>query len=135
MNTNFFSNFFNSINENIIIYNGEFLPEDIRDTVTRSVDNLFNQCKSIYDQKVYRSNHCIWFVLSKNIPEYYVIMSLKNVFAKALNKDVLKNTLITYPHIFQNVALPLWSFNFINDLSGYLANTEDKHNDTFDILA
>jgi len=135
MNANFFSNFFNSINENIIIYNGEFLPEDIRDTVTRSVENLFNQCKSIYDQKVYRSNHCIWYVLSKNIPEYYVIVSLKNVFAKALNKDVLKNALITYPTILQNLALPLWSFNFIYDLSVCIANTEDTHNNTFDLLA
>ena len=135
MNTNFFSNFFNSINENIIIYKGEFLSEDIRDTETRSVENLFNQCKSIYDQKVYRSNHCIWFVLSKNIPEYYVIMSLKNVFAKALNKDVLKNALITHPNILQNLALPSWSLNFIHDISTYLSNTEDSHNNTFDLLA
>jgi hypothetical protein len=137
MNTTYFANFFNAVNENIIIYNGDFLPEDIRDNVTRSVENLFNQCKSLYDQKIYRSTHCIWFILSKNIPEYYVIMSLKNVFAKAINKEIFKNALITCPNILQNFAVPLhyFSFNFIYDLSLHLSNTPDNLNDTFDLLA
>ena len=55
MNFTYFNNLFSSANENIIIYNGEFLSEDIRDSVTKSIENLFNNCKSIYDQKIYRS--------------------------------------------------------------------------------
>ena len=51
--------FFNSINDNIIIYNGENLPENIRANVTKSILTLFNKCSSIYDQKIFRSHHCI----------------------------------------------------------------------------
>lgn len=131
------SYFFNSVNENIIVYNGEFLSEDIRDNVTRSVENLFNNCKSIYDQKIYRSNHCIWYVLSKNMPEYFLITSLKNVFAKATNKQILVNTLHYNPHILQNFAIPqsYLYLNFINDLSSMLINTQDIYYDNFDLLA
>jgi hypothetical protein len=131
------SYFFNSVNENIIVYNGEFLSEDIRDNVTRSVENLFNNCKSIYDQKIYRSNHCIWYVLSKNMPEYFLITSLKNVFAKATNKQILVNTLHSNPHILQNFAIPqsYLYLNFINDLSSMLINTQDIYYDNFDLLA
>jgi hypothetical protein len=130
------NNFFNSANENIIIYNGEFLSENIRDNVTRSIENLFANCKSIYDQKVYRSNHCIWFVLSKNMPEYFLVTSLKNVYAKATNKEILKNTLQTNPYILQNFAIPqsYLYLNFIHDLSSLLINTPDTTNDNFDLL-
>lgn len=129
--------FFSSVNENIVVYNGEFLPEDIRDNVTRSIENLFNNCKSIYDQKIYRSNHCIWYVLSKNMPEYFLITSLKNVFAKATNKEILMNTLHSNPHILQNFAIPqsYLYLNFINDLSSMLINTQDINYDNFDLLA
>jgi hypothetical protein len=130
------NSFFNSANENIIIYNGEFLPEDIRDDVTRSIENLFNNCISIYDQKIYRSNHCIWYVLSKNMPEYFLITSLKNVFAKAINKEILKNTLQSYPNILQNFAIPqsYLYLNFIHDISSILINTQDVNYDNFDLL-
>jgi hypothetical protein len=129
-------NLFNSINENIIIYNGEFLSEDIKDSVTKSIENLFNNCKSIYDQKIYRSNHCIWFVLSKNIPEYLTIIILKNIYAKATNKDILKNALTNYPTILQNYAIPYsyLYFNLIHDLPTCLINTEDNNSETFDLL-
>ena len=136
MSSNFYNCFFNSANENIIVYNGEFLPEDLRDNVTRSIENLFANCKSIYDQKVYRSNHCIWFVLSKNMPEYFLVTSLKNVYAKATNKEILKNTLQTNPYILQNFAIPqsYLYLNFIHDLSSLLINTPDTTNDNFDLL-
>jgi hypothetical protein len=129
--------FFNSANENIIVYNGEFLSEDIRDNVTRSIENLFNNCISIYDRKVYRSNHCIWYILSKNMPEYFLITSLKNVFAKAINKEILKNTLQSHPTILQNYAIPqsYLYLNFIQDLSSTLVNTQDVNYDNFDLLS
>jgi len=134
--TNFFNNFFSSANENIIIYNGEFLPEDIRDSVTKSIENLFNNCKSIYDQKIYRSTHCIWFILSKNIPEYFAVTSLKNVYAKSYNKDILKNALQSHPSILQNYIIPqsYIGLNFINNLAHSLLNTDDIFIDTFDLL-
>jgi len=137
MNSTIFNAFFTSANENILIYNGEFLPDNIRDTVTRSIENLFNNCKSIYDQKIYRSNHCIWFLLCKNMPEYFLIISLKNVFAKAMNKEILKNALHEHPTILQNYAIPKsgLSLNFIHDLSFILVHTEDVLDDRFDLLA
>lgn len=127
---------YSSANENIIIYNGEYLSDDIKESVTKSINNLFNQCKSICDQKIYRSNHCIWFILSKNIPECFVIASLKNVFAKAINKNILKNALQNYPNILQNYAIPqsYLYLNFINNLSDILINTEDTYHETFDLL-
>jgi hypothetical protein len=39
--------FYNSINDNIIIYNGENLPENIKENVTKSILALFNKCNSI----------------------------------------------------------------------------------------
>jgi hypothetical protein len=136
MNTNYYNHFFYANNENIIIYNGEFLSDDIKDNVTKSVENLFNNCKSIYDQKIYRSNHCIWFILSKNIPEYNIITVLKNIFAKATNKEIFKNTLRMYPGILQNIAIPksYLCLNFINDLPSCLLSTEDVFYDNFDLL-
>jgi len=129
-------NIFNSINENFIIYNGEYLSEDIRDTVTKSIENLFNNCKSIYDQKIYRSTHCIWFILSRNIPEYFTLVSLKNIYAKATNKDILKNALIQNPNILQNYAIPhtLLYINMIQNLATSLVDTPDVYNETFDLL-
>lgn len=137
MSSNYYNSFFNSANENIIIYNGEFLSEDIKDSVTKSVVNLFDHCKSVFDQVIYRSNHCIWFVLSKNIPECFVITSLKNVFAKATNKKILKDTLTSYPGILQNYAIPqsYLHVNFINNLASCLINTEDVWTNTFDLLS
>ena len=131
------NNFFNAINDNIIIYNGELLPENIRYTVTKSVINLFANCKTICDQIIYRNHNCIWFVLSKNISEYYVIMALKNVFAKATNKDILKQALINTPSILQNTVIPVHqcSFNYIFDIGTFLVNTPDTLHDTFDLLS
>jgi len=136
MNTNFYNHFFYAINENIIIYNGEFLSDDTKDIVTKSVENLFNNCKSIYDQKIYRSNHCIWFILSKNIPEYNVVTTIKNIFAKATNKEIFRNMLRMYPGILQNIAIPksYLCLNFINDLASNIINTEDVFYDNFDLL-
>jgi hypothetical protein len=130
--------FLNAINDNIIIYNGDLLPITIQDTVTKSIINLFNKCNSIYDQKIYRSPHCIWFILSKNISEYYIIMSLKNVFAKATNKNILQDVFRLYPNILENTTLynsPLYfNFNFIHNLTNELLITTDNTQDTFDLL-
>lgn len=136
MNYNFSNHFFCAANENIIIYNGEFLSEDTKEIVTKSVENLFNNCKSIYDQKIYRSNHCIWFILSKNISEYNVVITIKNIFAKAINKEIFRNTLRMYPGILQNIAISksYLCINFINDLVSCLLNTEDAFYDNFDLL-
>ena len=130
--------FLNAINDNIIIYNGDLLPITIQDTVTKSILNLFNKCNSIYDQKIYRSPHCIWFILAKNISEYYVIMSLKNVYAKATNKNILNDVFRLYPNILENTTLynsPLYfNFNFIHNLTNELLITTDNTQDTFDLL-
>lgn len=139
MNTTYFpqnyQSFITSVNDNIIIYNGELLPEDIKDNVTRSVYNLFNNAKSICDQIVYRNPHCIWFILTKSLPEYFIVTSLKNVYAKAINKDILKNALTTYPNILQNNIFYSWiNYNIINDIARHLINTPDSLNDTFDLL-
>jgi len=129
---------FNSLNENIIIYDGEFLPDDIKDDVTRSIVNLFNKCVSLYDLKIYRSPHCIWFILSKNISEYYILQSLTNVWSKATNKNLLYDTLSKYPGMLQNRPLPSitnpYNLNYLYNLSNYLLETPDNTCDSFDIL-
>jgi hypothetical protein len=63
-------------------------------------------------------------------------MSLKNVYAKSYNKDILKNALQSYPSILQNYIIPqsYIGLNFINNLSHSLVNTEDIFIDTFDLL-
>ena len=140
MNTTYFipqnyNSFISSVNDNIIIYNGELLPEDIRSNVTRSIVNLFNNAKSVCDQIVHRSPHCIWFILTKNLPECFIVLSLKNIYAKATNKEILRNALITYPNILQNNIFYSWvNYNIINDIAGQLVNTTNSLNDTFDLL-
>jgi len=130
-----YNSILNSINDNVIIYNGELLPEDIRYNVTRSIYNLFNNSKTICDQIVHRSPHCFWFILTKNLPEYFIIVSLKNIYAKSINKEILRNALITYPNILQNNIFYSWfNYNVINDIAGQLVNTPDSLNDTFDLL-
>jgi hypothetical protein len=70
------------------------------------------------------------------MPEYFLITALKNVYAKATNKEILKNTLQSNPYILQNYAIPqsYLYLNFINDLASNIVNTQDSYNDTFDIL-
>jgi len=130
--------FLNSVNENIIIYNGELLPEDIRDTVTKSVLNLFDRCDSIYDHKIYRSPHCYWFILSKNISEYYILQSLSNVWSKGNNKNILRDAIATYPNILHNICVPssinIYNLNFLFNLSNHLLETPDNTICTFDLL-
>jgi hypothetical protein len=130
--------FFNSINDNIIIYNGENLPENIRTSVTKSILTLFNKCNSIYEQKIYRSPHCIWFIVSKNISEYYILNSLQNVLAKAINKHILIDAFRLYPYMLQNFPINSSSyynpFNYLFNLSNSLTNTSNNIYDTFDLL-
>ena len=130
--------FLNSINDNIIVYNGENLPEEIKYVTTRLILNLFNRCSSIYDSKIYRSPHCIWFILSKNICEYYVILSLKNVLSKAINKHLLIDIFRSYPSVLENFTLSnaptLYNFNFLFNLTEHLNNISDNNQDTFDLL-
>jgi hypothetical protein len=130
--------FFNSINDNIIIYNGESLPPNIKDSVTKCIVNLFNRCNSIYDQKIYRSNHCIWFIVSKNITEYYILASLKNVLSKAINKSILIDAFRNYPCILENLPIHTApysnTFNFMFNISSTLLDTPDNIYDTFDLL-
>jgi hypothetical protein len=130
--------FFTSIYDNIIIYNGEQLPENIRDSVTKSILALFNRCNCIYDQKIFRSHNCIWFIVSKNISEYYILNLLQNVLAKATNKHILIDAFRNYPYILQNLPIhttPYYnSFNFLFNISNTLINTPDNIYDTFDLL-
>jgi hypothetical protein len=80
--------------ENIIIYNGESISDvNIKYNTTRSIENLFNSCKSIYNNKIYKSQNCIWFVLSKNIPENIIVTIIENLISKAINSTILKNEL------------------------------------------
>jgi hypothetical protein len=130
--------FFNYINDNIIIYNGENLPENIRANVTKSILSLFNKCSSIYDQKIFRSGDCIWFIVSRNISEYYILNSLQNVLAKAVNKHILIDAFRNYPYILQNLPIHNTSyydnFNFLFNISNTLINTPNNVYDTFDLL-
>jgi len=137
MNDLLFNNgLFNTINDNIMIYNGDALPDNIRDSVTLSIENLFNKSISTFDQKIYRSKNCIWYIISKNIPEYYIVRILKNTYAKATNKEILKNALINYPYILQNIIIPsiIWKTNLLENIQQYLVETPDNANNTFDIL-
>jgi hypothetical protein len=129
----------NSFNDNIIIYDGEFLPDHLKETTTKAILNLFDKCRSIYDQKIFRSKHCIWFIVSNNITEYYIVTSLKNVFAKATNKNTLLNVLRIYPSILRNSTLyhslyHSYNFNLMFNLVDHLFTTVDNNQDTFDLL-
>jgi len=131
--------FLNAINENIIVYNGDFLPDEIKDSVTKSILNLFNKCNSIYDQKICRGPHCYWFILSKNISEYYVLMSLSNIWSKATNKNILSDAMSKYPTILQNI--PLFNYiypyniNYLLNISNYLVQIPNNTTcDSFDLL-
>jgi hypothetical protein len=108
--------FFTSIYDNIIIYNGEQLPENIRDSVTKSILALFNRCNCIYDQKIFRSHNCIWFIVSKNISEYMKqkYSRIQGSLAHHESNDMLltKSTMDVY-----NIIIPpkkivkVWSYD------------------------
>ena len=61
-----------------------------------------NSCRNIYDTKIIRSPNCIWFILVKNIPDYFMVQLLKNACGMASNNSILKNALLTYPQILIN---------------------------------
>jgi hypothetical protein len=143
MNT---TTFYNSLffpflnNDNILIYNGESLPEDIKENVTRSILNLMNSCRNIYDTKIIRSPNCIWFILVKNIPDYFMVQLLKNACGMASNNSILKDTLLTYPHILinSNINYNYYNYYISNSLYNiaYQLGSSDNFetNDNFDLL-
>jgi hypothetical protein len=123
--------------DNIIIYNGENITDiNIKYSVTKSIENLFNSCKCIYDHKIYRSPNCIWYILSKNIPENMIITIIENTIRKAFNSLVLKNELINNPNILQNIIIPISSsFHNIYNITNTIINTEyNSTSEIFDIL-
>lgn len=131
----------NFVGENILIYNGENLPEDLQFSVTQSIKNLFNSCKCIYEIKIERSKNCIWYILSKNIPEYMIVLLLQNAISKAYNAILLQNALIEYPNILfnsvvnnvnvQNINIV---FNNLYNISTILAHTKSISPPEYDIL-
>jgi hypothetical protein len=125
-------------NDNVLIYNGELLPDDIKNSVTRSIENLMNHSRTIYVSKIYRSPHCIWYILVKNILDIYIISSLKNSLSVAQNNRVLKDALNAFPHILFNMNISYDGFyppNLLQNIGYYLGVTEDvESNDTFDLL-
>ena len=137
---------FYSINDSIIIYDGENLPENIRANVTKSILTLFNKCCYIYDQKIFRSDHCIWFLVSRNISDHNIINFLENVLAKAVNKHILIDVFrnypdilkYIYPYIIQNLPIHDTAYynnlNFVFNLSNTLLNTPNNKSDPFDLL-
>ena len=124
-----------SYNENILIYNGNILPDSIRNNVTTSIENLMDRCMGIYDSKIYRSNNCIWYILSINIPEYSIASIIQNILAKSHNNEILKDALLNYPTILQNRVVANSNpviINLLSDISYILANTVSINTD-FDI--
>jgi hypothetical protein len=124
--------------DNILVYNGESLPEDIKNNVTRSIENLMNSCRNLYDTKIYRSNHCIWYVLVKNIPDLYILHSLKNTLGMSTNNEILKNALTTYPTILFNSNIFYSGYpiiNYLYNIAYSLGSSENLvTNDNFDLL-
>jgi hypothetical protein len=126
--------------DNVLIYNGEHITDvNIKYSVTKSIENLFNSCKSIYDHKIYRSPHCIWFILSKNIPENVIITILQNIMTKAYNSILLKTELKNNPLILQNIVIHTTLFPMINNnlynIADIIINTEyNPTSEIFDIL-
>jgi len=99
--------------QNIIIYNGEGITDiNKKYNTTRSIQNLFNSCKSIYDNKIIKSQNCIWYILSKNIPENMIVTIIENVISKAINCTILKDELIRNPFILQNVIVPISTITY-----------------------
>jgi len=135
MNNTFFIPF--TISDNILVYNGESLPEDIKDNVTRSIVNLMNSCRNIYDTKIYRSPHCIWYILVKNISDYFILQSLKNSCGFASNNNILKDALLSYPSILLNYNINYsgYQLNYLHNVSWYIGTSENlETNDNFDLL-
>ena len=131
-------------NDNILIYNGNNLPIEIRDNVTRSVENLFNSCKCLYDAKIQKSQHSVWYVLNKNISEYLFLILIKNLVSRAKNADLLKSTLLLHPEILQNHALTpilpntIFSVNLLFNIAIVIGTTEYDNNilkENIDLLA
>jgi hypothetical protein len=133
--------------DNVLIYNGENITDvNIKYSVTKSIENLFNSCKSIYDHKIYRSPHCIWFILSKNIPDSVIVTILQNIMTKAYNSILLKIELKNNPLILQNITIPISTnltsgilFPMINNnlynIADIIINTEyNPTSEIFDIL-
>ena len=122
--------------DNILIYNGENLPEDLKFCVTKAITNLFNSCRCIYDIKIVRSTHCIWFILSKNIPDYIVMSLLINAIHKAHNALFLQTILIQYPNILYNNLINnnVIELNYLQNISFVLAYTKSVLPIEYDIL-
>jgi len=122
--------------DNVIIYNGENLPEDLKYIATRSIKNLFNSCKCIYDIKIEKSPNCIWYILSKNIPEYIILILLQNAISKAHNAIVLQNILIEYPNILFNNVINNVNivYNNLYNINSILAHTINTSTPEYDIL-
>jgi len=141
MNT---TTFFNSVihpfinNDNILVYNGEILSDNIKNDVTRSIENLMNYSRNIYISKIYRSTHCIWYILVKNIPDIYIVNLLKNTLGMAQNNRLLKDTLVFNPHIFFNININYEGYpiyNYLYNIGIYLSVAEDiETNNSFDLL-
>jgi len=131
-------------NDNILIYNGNNLPVEIRDNVTKSVENLFNSCKCLYDARIQKGPHSVWYILNKNISEYLFLILIKNLVSRAKNADLLKSTLMLYPEILQNHALTpilpntIFSLNLLYNIAIVIGTTEYNNNilkEEFDLLA
>jgi hypothetical protein len=125
-------------NDNILIYNGELLPENIKENVTRSIENLMNHTRNVYVSKIYRSNHCIWFILVKNIPDIFILNSIKNTLSIAENNTLLKDTLVSYPQILFNININYNSYpiyNLLHNIGSHLSVVENLETlDRFDLL-
>ena len=73
-------------NDNILIYNGNDLPIEIRDNVTKSIENLFNSCKCLYDARIQKGPHSVWYILNKNVIIDFTIACL--AFIKKLDNEI-----------------------------------------------
>jgi hypothetical protein len=131
-------------NDNILIYNGNNLSIEIRDNVTKSVENLFNSCKCLYDAKIQKGPHSVWYVLNKNVSEYLFLILVKNLVSRAKNADLLKSTLLLHPEILQNHALTpilpntIFSVNLLFNIAIVIGTTEYDNNvlkESIDLLA
>jgi hypothetical protein len=131
-------------NDNILIYNGNELPIEIRDNVTRSIDNLFNSCKCLYDARIQKGPNSVWYILNKNISEYLFLILVKNLVSRAKNADLLKSTLLLHPEILQNHALTsifpnaIFSLNLLFNIAIVIGTTESNNNilkEEIDLLA
>ena len=130
--------------QNIIIYNGESITDINKKYITtKSIENLFSNCKSIYDNKIIKSQNCIWYILSKNIPENIIVTIIENIISKSINCTILKDELIKNPLILQNVIVSIStitypmtsSFNSLYNIADIIITTEfNSYIDSIDIL-